>query len=609
LSRKAISFQLVTVQTSARSLVTREFVEPTSQEDKQMNAAIAACAASGLEVDWHSINWAKCHRQVRRLQARIVKAVQEGRWGKVKALQWLLTHSFSGKAIAVKRVTENQGKKTPGVDGETWSNPETKSQALLSLKRHGYKPLPLRRVYIPKSNGKMRPLGIPTMKDRAMQALHLLALEPVSETKADKNSYGSRPERSTADAKEQCFIALSTKRAPKWILEGDIKGCFDNISHDWMIANIPTDKTTLLKWLKAGYHFKNQLFPTEAGTPQGGIISPTLANSTLDGLEAILQKNYATTKTSMINANVAAKHQVNLVRYADDFIITGKSKELLENEVKPLVENFLVERGLTLSPEKTKVVHIDEGFDFLGWNVRKYDGKLMIKPSKKNVKEFLDNIRETVKENKQATQESLIRLLNPKIRGWADYHKGAVAKATFAKVDHEIWKALWQWARRRHPNKTAPWIKKRYFQTIGNRNWVFAASVITPDGKPKQVRLVLATDTKIRRHVKIRGEANPFDPKLESYFEDRLGWKMMDNLKGRGKLRYLWWNQEGNCPNCGQKITKGTGWNIHHLLPKSEGGKDNLRNLVLVHPNCHKQIHCRKIDVVPPASTRGFEEA
>ena len=197
-----------------------------------MNAVTTACAASCPEVDWHGIDWAQCHRQVRRLQARIVKATQEGRWGKVKALQWLLTHSFSGKVIAVKRVTENQGKKTPGVDGETWSNPETKSQAILSLKRRGYNPLPLKRVYIPKSNGKMRPLGIPTIKDRAMQALHLLALEPVSETTADKNSYGFRPERSTADAKEQCFIALSTKRAPQWILEGDIKGCFDNVRRE-----------------------------------------------------------------------------------------------------------------------------------------------------------------------------------------------------------------------------------------------------------------------------------------------------------------------------------------------------------------------------------------
>ena len=376
-----------------------------------MNAAIAACAASGLELDWHGIDWAKCHQQVRRLQARIVKATQEGRWGKVNALQWLLTHSFSGKAIAVKRVTENQGKKTPGVDGATWPTPEAKSRAVLSLKRRGYQPLPLRRVYIPKSNGKMRPLGIPAMKDRAMQALHLLALEPVSETKADRNSYGFRPERSTADAREQCFKALSRKCAPKWILEGDIKGCYDNISHQWMVANIPTDKAILQKWLKAGYVYERKLFPTEAGTPQGGIISPTLMNLTLDGLESRLAAEFGQKDTRQGDAS-----QINLVRYADDFIITSRTKERLENEVRPLVVEFLKERGLTLAEEKTRVAHIEDGFDFLGWNVRKYGGKLLIKPSKKNVKAFLDDIRETVKANKTAKQANLIGLLNPKIR-------------------------------------------------------------------------------------------------------------------------------------------------------------------------------------------------
>jgi RNA-directed DNA polymerase len=246
-----------------------------------MSAAKAACAASGVEVNWHGIPWAKCHQKVRRLQARIVKAIQEGRWGKVKVLQWLLTHSFGGKAIAVKRVTENQGKETPGVDGKTWSTPESKSQAILSLKRRGYQPLPLRRIYIPKSNGKKRPLGIPTMKDRAMQALHLLALEPVAETTADKHSYGFRPERSTADAREQCFIVLSKVRSPKWILECDITGCFDNISHSWMLKHIPMDSGILQKWLKAGYVYQKKLFPTEAGTPQGGIITPTTIEQTL----------------------------------------------------------------------------------------------------------------------------------------------------------------------------------------------------------------------------------------------------------------------------------------------------------------------------------------
>ena len=397
----------------------KEQVEPL-EEAKQMNAD-TVCAASDGEMNWHEINWVKCHSQVRRLQARIVKATQVSRWNKVKALQWLLTHSWSGKAIAVKRVMENQGKKTPGVDRATWSTPKSKLQAVLSLRRRGYQPLPLRRVFIPKSNGKLRPLGIPTMKDRAIQALYLLALHPVSETTADSNSYGFRPERSTADAREQGFIILSRANSPQWILEGDIKGCFDNISHKWMLENVPMDKIILQKWLKAGYVYEEKLFPTEAGTPQGGIISPTLANWTLDGLEKTLRDKFTEVSKTGNPVHKTSKHQVNLVQYADDFIITGKSKELLENEVKPLVDNFLKERGLTLSTEKTKMTHIEEGFDFLGWNFRKYDGKMLIKPSKKNVKAFLGKIRETVKANKTAKQENLIGLLNPMIRGWANY--------------------------------------------------------------------------------------------------------------------------------------------------------------------------------------------
>ncbi len=562
------------------------------------------CAASGLEMAWHQVNWRACHSQVRRLQARIVKATQEGRWNKVKALQWLLTHSWSGRIIAVKRVTENQGKKTPGVDGATWSTPSTKLQAAQSLRRRGYQPLPLRRVFIPKSNGKLRPLGIPTMKDRAMQALYLLALEPISETTADHNSYGFRPEKSTADAREQCFVALARGISPQWILEGDIKGCFDNISHEWMLENVPTDKTTLQKWLKAGYVYQDELFPTTAGTPQGGIISPTLANLTLDGLEATLRKEFASKK------RFAAKNQVNFVRYADDFIITGKTKELLENEVKPWVEKFLKERGLTLSVEKTKVTHIRQGFDFLGWNFRKYDGTLLIKPSKRNIKAFLKGIRETVNGNKTAKQESLIELLNPKIRGWANYHKGTVAKETFAKVDSEVWKVIWQWATRRHPNKGRHWIKERYFKSVGTRNWNFTASTEDKNGEPRNMKLVLASDTKIERHIKIRGEANPFDPKQETYFESRLGQKMKDKVMGKIKWLRLWWRQDKECPNCHEKITEETGWHVHHILPKSEGGKDNVSNLVLLHPNCHRQIHSQRLEVVKPAPvTGGFVEA
>src|ERR1700723_666160 len=239
-----------------------------------MNVEQSMCAASGPASQWEQIDWSQCEQAVRRLQARIVKATREGRHGKVKALQWLLTHSLTAKALAVKRVTENQGKNTPGVDGKIWRTPAAKSKAIKSLQRRGYRPQPLKRVYIPKANGKLRPLGIPTMKDRAMQALYLLALLPVAETSADPHSYGFRPKRSTADAIEQCFSVLARKVSPQWVLEGDIRGCFDNISHALMLDHIPTDKEVLRKWLKAGYMENGTLFPTEAGTPQGGIISP-----------------------------------------------------------------------------------------------------------------------------------------------------------------------------------------------------------------------------------------------------------------------------------------------------------------------------------------------
>ena len=485
-----------------------------------MNVDLSRCASSGTTAPWDQIDWAQCERQARRLQARIVKATREGRWGKVKALQRLLTCSFSGKALAVKRVTENQGTRTPGVDNVRWTTPAAKIRAIGSLHRRGYRPLPLRRVYIPKANGKLRPLGIPTMKDRAMQALFLLALEPVAETAADPNSYGFRPKRSTADALQQCFNALCRGCSPQWILEGDIQGCFDHISHEWMLRHVPTDKTVLRQWLKAGYLEHRTLFPTEAGTPQGGIISPTLANMTLDGLETLLTETFPKQKWK---DGKRWSPKVNFVRYADDFIITGDSKELLENEVRPLVEQFLKERGLTLSPDKTRITHIDEGFDFLGQNLRKYDGKPLVKPSKKNTHAFLEKVRGIIDTNKSASQTRLIGRLNPVIRGWANYHQHGAAKDTFDRVDHEIWRALWRWARRRHPKKSRDWVKKHCFPALRHRAWTFATRTgeQTPDGKPVWLRLAYAGDTKIRRHVKIRKDANPFDPQWKSYFAER----------------------------------------------------------------------------------------
>lgn len=544
-----------------------------------MNAATWACAPPGVR--WDAIPWDNVLRQVRRLQTRIVKAIQEGRHNKAKALQWLLTHSFSGKALAVKRVTENQGKNTPGVDQVVWKTPEEKTRAIASLKRRNYSPLPLRRVFIPKKNSqKTRPLGIPVMKCRAMQALHLLALEPTAETTADPNSYGFRPERSTADAGEQCFKALSARNSAQWILEADIQGCFDNISHDWMLAHLPTDKAILKQWLKAGFVYQNELFPTEAGTPQGGIISPVLANMTLDGLEPKLAEKFPKAKR--------IGQKMNMVRYADDFIITGHSREWLETEVKPVVVEFLAERGLILSPEKTKITHISEGFDFLGWNFRKYNGKLLMKPSKANIKAHLERVREVIKENRTAQQVNLIKQLNPILRGWVNYHCHVVAKETFARNDNRIWSMLWQWAVRRHPNKGARWIKDKYFKTHGVRNWVFSAVDKGKDGAPREHALLVQSDTPIKRHIKIKALANPHDPDWQPYFESRWGSNLLNSSKGRSKLYRVWRKQEGLCSSCKEPITKLTPWESSYIVKRTEGGTDAASNLRMHH------LHCRK---------------
>ena len=479
-----------------------------------MNVDNTACASSGGGQAWEQLDWPQHERNVRRLQARIVKATQEGRWHKVKALQRLLTCSFSGKALAVKRVTENQGKRTSGVDRVLWTSPASKHKAIGTLRRRGYQPQPLRRVHIPKANGKLRPLGIPTMMDRAMQALYLLALAPVAETTADKSSYGFRPDRSTADAIGHCFQSLSRKDCATWVLEGDIRGCFDNISHEWMLLHIPVDREVLRKWLKAGFVENRVLFPTEAGTPQGGIISPTLANLTLDGLERLLKGKFPVWHKP--------GPKVNLIRYADDFIITGSSKELLENEVKPMVEQFMRDRGLQLSPEKTCITPIENGFDFLGQNVRKHDGKLLIKPSRKNTHTFLEKMRQCIHQGGGLSQADLIRQLNPVIRGWANYHRHVVAKETFKKVEWVLWHCLWRWARRRHPGKGSQWIIQRYWHSIGGKK-VFALDTgeRMPNGKTNWLRLVNPVETSVQRHVKIRGEANPFDPRWRAYFQDR----------------------------------------------------------------------------------------
>src|SRR5438093_2495383 len=492
-------------QTSIWSFITAALGELLA-ERRQMTAVTTLTGAlSTGPAAWHTIDWYAVHQTVRRLQARIVKAVQAGRWGKVHALQHLLTHSFSGKALAVQRVTTNNGRKTPGMDGVVWDTPEKKAYALGALRQRGYRALPLRRIYIPKtdSTGRQRPLSIPTMHDRAMQALYLLALDPIAETLGDPNSYGFRTERSTADAIEQCFNVLARQHAPQWILEGDIRACFDGISHNWLLAHIPMETAMLQKWLKAGCMEKHVLSPTETGVPQGGIASPVIANLTLDGLERLLRVHYPP------NTKRAQRAKVNLVRYCDDFIITGSSQAVLEQEVKPLVEHFLHERGLELSQAKTHITHIEHGFDFLGQHIRKYAGKLLMKPAPKKVHTFLGNIRHIVKANKQATAGHLIAQLNPIIRGWANYHRHVVSKATFLTVDTAIFQTLWSWATRRHPKKPGRWIAQKYFPTRHGRRWTCVGTCVGHRGQPQELTLCRAGDMPIQRHGKSKGTANP----------------------------------------------------------------------------------------------------
>lgn len=562
------------------------------------------CAPIDQNVAWHGINWAAAYVQVRRIQSRIVKATQEGRWNKVSVLQRLLTSSFYGKALAVRRVTENKGKRTAGVDDVTWSTPAAKTKAIDSLTRQGYKPMPLRRIYIPKSNGKMRPLSIPTMRDRAMQALHLLALDPVSEVVSDGQSYGFRKERSTHDAIGQCFLngrylasggtGMQSRQSAQWVLEGDIRGCFDNIDHEWLIANVPMDKVILRKWLKAGYMEGSVRGNTEQGTPQGGVISPVLANFALNGLEDAL-------KGAFKNTHQFNKAKINLVRYADDFVITGISKELLETTVQPAVTNFLAIRGLQLAPEKTKITHLAEGYDFLGQNIRKYGDKLLIKPATKNVQAFLQKVRGMIRKLCAAPQQTVIGALNPMIAGWAMYHRHVVSKEIFAKVDHRIWYALWRWAKRRHPKKTPRWINKRYFHQIGTRRWVFA--VLTgekrADGTADYRGLNRASGTSIERHQKIKSNANPYDPNWEEYFEERTSWRMRLSLQGRRRFASLWMSQQGKCLVCDQILEIGH-WHVHHLIERSRGGKAVASNEVLLHDVCHKQVHNQSIKLSKP---------
>src|SRR6266568_3858579 len=340
-----------------------------------------------------------------------------------------------------------------------------------------------------------------------------------------------------------------------------------------------------------------------------GVTSPALANFALDGLERLLKETYpAGTRLKFLGGQYPS---VNLIRYADDFVITSKSQELLEGEVKPLVKQFLQKRGLELSPAKTTITHVTNGFDFLGQNVRRYpNGKLLIKPSRKNIKTFLEGIRRTIKATLGMSAADLIKELNPKIRGWANYHRHAASKRTFNRIDHAIFYRLWQWARRRHPNKDPRWLKQKYFERHRGRDWFFFGETWDKEGQPTKVRLLLASRIPIKRHVKVRSEANPYDPAYETYFEKREGDHMLDTFRGTRTLRFLWHEQRGFCTACNTKITRITGWRLHYCVPRVMGGSPSAENRVLLHPECHDRVHNQRLPVSKPSlPQRGVRRA
>ena len=461
----------------------------TSEDEKRTDRILAS--------QWNSIDWNEVILRVNRLQTRIAKATYNENWNLVKRLTYLLTQSYSAKLLAVRTITQNRGRRTAGVDGQLWKNASDKMRATLSLTDQQYRAHPLRRIYIPKpGKSTKRPLSIPTMKDRAMQALYALALQPVAETTADTRSFGFRLFKCAQDASAYAFLCLGKKTSSKWILEGDIKGCFDNIAHSWLKNNIPIDRSILSQFLKSGFIFDGTYYHTDKGAPQGSVISPILANMALDGIEKILLERFPKTK-------------VHLIRYADDLLVTAPSKEIAE-DVREILGNFLAIRGLELSPEKTLITHIDDGFDFLGWNFRKYKGTLLIKPSQKSIKSITQKLKTTVSKAKVRTQDELIKTLNPVIRGWTNYHRHIVAKETFKKLDSYLWEITWQWGKRRHPNKGRKWIARKYWHSEGNRNWVF---------RTKYNKLLKFSDAVIRRHAMPKLDANPYLDR--NYFLER----------------------------------------------------------------------------------------